>query len=86
MTNNDLYDFGLRIVRLIENDDLYVKALIKKNDEIERLREALKYCVSALEQYGKQFNSPPTVKQLEDLKDSVLGALHNARTALKEGE
>ena len=41
MTNNDLYDFGLRIVRLIENDDLYVKALIKKDDEIKRLREAL---------------------------------------------
>ena len=41
MTNNDLYDFGLRIVRLIENDDLYVKALIKKDAEIERLRVAL---------------------------------------------
>ena len=52
----------------------------------KKLREALKYCVSALEQYEKQLNPPPMVKQLGDIKGFLLGALDNARAALKEGE
>ena len=82
MTKNDLYDFGLRIVRLIENDDLYVKALIVKDAEIEKLREERSRLREALQELVDWQNGPPLVTYT----DGWNKAMEKARAALKEGE
>ena len=72
MTNNDLYDFGLRIVRLIENDDLYVKALIVKDAEIERLRLDMALTREALEKINTLLGKNIHIKERAKEARSIL--------------
>ena len=94
MTNNDLYDFGLRIVRLIENDDLYVKALIKKDADIKQLRETLKPFAKSADNFDgmnikneEEWFAYSGVSTNEGLIGAItVGDLRRSRAALKEVE
>ena len=77
ISTSELFDIGSGIKRICEENTVYLNALIEKDNEIERLREALKLMVDEKCDYMK-INNLGDPEQQHTIK--------TARAALKEDE